>query len=191
MADPLAGFRKSIAEGKVKVLRWPADEECPVEKGQRYKIRGVEIEIESIKRKINKGQPAEWHVTFIRHEPDRVFLLRQAPPVHAGSEKDRDIDLNATERARRDGSYTSSRVSAVPHEPESVGPEWSDPNAAQREEWRRMARAQVEKERQDHHAKSRLLRLLAFAPPETHQQLLAGIIALCDEAEADMSQKVA
>lgn len=183
MKDPLAGWRQSIAEGKVKVLRYPADQDCPVEKGQRFEIRGLTIEIESIKRKINKGMPAEWHVTFVRHEPDRVFLLRQAPPVHAGSEKDLDMDLSATERARRDGSYTSSRVSAVPMEPESVGPEWVDPKAAERVLWRQQARSEIERQRMEQAAKSRLNRLLKGLPPDQAQHMLVQIEALCDQAE--------
>lgn len=176
-------MRVGIADRKIKVLRWPADEPCPVEKGDRFEIRGVVIEIESIKRKINKGQPAEWHATFIRHEPDRVHLLRQAPPVHAGSEKDLDIDLSATERARRDGCYTSSKVAAMPLEPESVGPDWDDAKAAEREAIRHAARKEIERERMEQAAKSRINRLLRGLPPDQAQHMLIQIEALCEQVE--------
>ena len=183
MKDPLAGMRLGIAERKIKVLRWPADVPCPVKKGDRFEIRGVVIQIESINRKIVKGAPAEWHATFIRHEPDRVHLLRQAPPVHAGSEKDLDLDISAEERARRDGNYTSSRVSAMPMEPESVGPEWEDPRAAEKELMRQTARKDIERQRMEQAAKSRLNRVLRGLPPEQAQHMLAQIEALCEQVE--------
>ena len=176
-------MRRDIAERKLKVLRWPAEGPCPVEKGQRFEIRGVIIEIETINRKIVKGAPAEWHATFVRHEPDRVHLLRQAPPVHAGSEKDLDLDISAEERARRDGNYTSSRVSAMPMEPESVGPEWQDPKAAEREVMRHEARKEIERQRMEQAAKSRLNRLLRGLPPDQAQHMLIQIEALCEQAE--------
>lgn len=183
MKDPLAGMRLGIAERKIKVLRWPADRPCPVDKGDKFEIRGIVIEIESINRKIVKGAPAEWHATFIRHEPDRVHLLRQAPPVHAGSEKDLDLDISAEERARRDGNYTSSRVSAMPMEPESVGPEWADPKAAENEVRRHAARKEIERERMEQAAKSRLNRLLRGLPPDQAQHMLIQIEALCEQVE--------
>lgn len=126
-------MRRDIAERKLQVLRWPADGPCPVKKGERFKILGFVIEIETIQRKLIPGKPAEYHVTFIRHEPDRVYLLRQGKPVNADQKKDVDIDLPATERARRDGEYTASRVSALHMEPESVGPDWFDYKRAKRE----------------------------------------------------------
>jgi hypothetical protein len=181
--DPLAGMRLSIAEKTIKVLRWPADEPCPVEKGEKFEVRGAVIEIETINRKIVKGAPAEWHATFIRHEPDRVHLLRQNPPVHAGSEKDLDIALPAAERARRDGNYTSSRVSAMPMEPESVGPDWIDPRSAERSLLHKEARKDLERERMEQAAKSRLNRILKGLPADQAQHMLIQIEALCQQAE--------
>ena len=183
MKDPLAGMRRDIAEKKLRVLRWPADAICPVEKGQRFEIRGVVIEIETIKRKLIPGKPAEWHATFVRHEPDRVHLIRQAPPVHAGSEKDLDLDISAEERARRDGNYTSSRVSAMPMEPESVGPDWEDARAAEREAVRQAARKDIERQRMEQAAKSRLNRVLRGLPPDQAQHMLIQIQALCEQVE--------
>lgn len=136
-------MRRDIAERKLQVLRWPADGPCPVEKGERFKVLGFVIEIETIQRKLIPGKPAEYHVTFIRHEPDRVYLLRQGKPVNADQKKDVDIDLPAAERARRDGEYTASRVSAMQMEPESVGPEWKDKHAPRNEERRQRDRSAV------------------------------------------------
>ncbi len=77
MSDPLKGMRRKIANGEVKVLRWPAEHPCPVENGDRFKVQGIEIEIHSVNRHIAPGKPVEWHATFVRHEKDRVYLLRQ------------------------------------------------------------------------------------------------------------------
>jgi hypothetical protein len=183
MKDPLAGMRRAIAERKLKVLRWPADKDCPVEKGQMFEVGSIKIEIETINRKLLPGKQAEWHVTFIRHEPDRYYFLRQAPPVHAGSEKDLDLDLSATERARRDGSYTSSKVAASPGEPETVGPDWEDPNSAERELWRHDARREIERKRMEQEAKSRLGRLLRGSTPEQAQVILAQVELMCQQVE--------
>ena len=133
MTDPLKGQRKAVNDRKATVLRWPAVHECPVAKGERYPLQSCVIEIETVSRKLVKGRPAEWQATFIRHEQDRVFNLRQNPPSHASSEKDAHLDISAAEKARRDGSYTASNATAVPHEPESVGPDWKDTGAAGRE----------------------------------------------------------
>lgn len=163
-------MRRDIAERKLQVLRWPADGPCPVEKGERFKILGFVIEIETIQRKLIPGRPAEYHVTFIRHEPDRVYLLRQGKPVNADQKKDVDIDLPAAERARRDGEYTASRVSSMQMEPESVGPDWKDKQAPQNEE--RRQRSRMEMRREDEVRKvSRQLKLHADRViHETHSQ---------------------
>jgi phage protein D len=145
--DPLAGYRKAINERKVSVLRYPASEPCPVGEGQFYKLQSCVIEIERPHRKIVKGKPAEWHVTFIRHEQDRVNLLRQSPPVHATGEQDASLNMTQAERARRDGNYTSTTYAAMPHEPESVGPDWQDKGAAERELKRQESRRALRAER--------------------------------------------
>jgi hypothetical protein len=151
-SDPLAGYRRQINERKVAVLRFPASKPCPVEPGQHHSLQSCVIEIESVHRKIIKGKEAEWHVTFIRHEQDKVNLLRQSPPVHASSEQDANLDLSKAERARRDGNYTGTTYSAMPHEPESVGPDWEDKRAAERELQRqeeRRARMTEAREREE------------------------------------------
>lgn len=152
MSDPLAGYRKQINERKVAVLRFPASKPCPVEAGERYPHQSCVIEIESVHRKIIKGKEAEWHVTFIRHEQDKINLLRQSPPVHASSEQDANLDLSKAERARRDGNYTGTTYSAMPNEPESVGPDWQDKRAPERELQRqeeRRARMTEAREREE------------------------------------------
>jgi hypothetical protein len=181
VSDPLKGLRRSIAEGKVKVLIWPADQECPVQKGQRFKIQSIEIEIETVQRKIVKGRAPEWHATFVRHEPDRVYLLRQAPPVHATHEQDHDLDSSMAERARRDGQYTSSRLTAVPNEPETVGPDWKDPNAEKRRLRHKEDRATQEKERRLRLLQRRLdYAIKNAANPEEEMAIMAGVAKLID-----------
>jgi len=151
MKDPLAGFRRAILNREVTVLRYPADHEPLPERGAKYPVgQNLVIEIEKVGRKIIKGQPAEWHVTFIRHEKDVPQLLRFTPPTRAPGNQDGALDLTATERARRESAYTSTSHSASPHEPESVGPDWKDTRKAERELERQEARkARLNVERQD------------------------------------------
>lgn len=142
MTDPLKGQRKAVNERKASILRWPADTECPVEPGDRFKLQSCEIEIETVSRKLVKGRPAEWHATFIRHEPDRTYLLRFTPPTRAPHASDSTLGMTETEKARIEGNYTSTVHSASPQEPESVGPEWKDKNAPERELRRQEERRQ-------------------------------------------------
>ena len=147
MNDPLKGMRRKIANGDMRVLRWPADRDCPVEKGQRFKVMGIVIQIHSIERRIQAGKPVQWHATYIRHEPDRVYLVRQSQPARATHEKPEDVTLDMAERARRDGNYTSSRVAAMPMEPESVGPDWKDKRRLERERQRQEAMKQIRRKK--------------------------------------------
>lgn len=118
-----------------------------MEKGQRFKVMGIVIQIHSIERRITAGKPVEWHATYVRHEPDRVYLMRQAPPAQATNEKPEDVTLDMAERARRDGNYTSSRVAAMPMEPESVGPDWKDKKRLEREQLRQEALRQIRRKK--------------------------------------------
>jgi hypothetical protein len=144
--------RDDVQRG-AKVLVWPAVDEdaqtllCPVEKGQRIPVPGVPvIEIENVARKLPAGRKAEWHATFIRHEADRPQLLRRVPSGLASSVRDV-VGLSESEKARRDGEYTSSlALSLGKEEPESVGADWTDPNAAEREVQRQMDRRDVMKQ---------------------------------------------
>jgi hypothetical protein len=140
-------MRKRIYSGEIKVLRWPGDSECPVQKRQRFKVQGIIIEIDTIQRKIVKGKPPEWHATFIRHERDRVYLMRQSLPVQATHERPEDVTLDMAERARRDGNYTSSPVVAIPQEPETVGPDWKDKKRLERERARQEALKQIRRKK--------------------------------------------
>ena len=180
MNDPLKGMRRKIANGEVKVLRWPADQPCPVQNGDRFKVQGIEIEIHSVKRHIAPGKPVEWHATFIRHEKDRVYLLRQAPPVHATHETLEDISVSKAERARRDGNYTSSRVSAVPDEPESVGPDWKDDMAEKRRLRHQQERREVERKRAENLLHRKLGEVLKAADDDQHVHILAQVAKLVD-----------
>jgi hypothetical protein len=180
MSDPLKGMRRAIAQGKMRVLRWPADQDCPVEKGERFKVQSIEIEIDSIQRKIVKGKPPEWHATYVRHEKDRHYYLRQAPPVHATHEKDQDLDADMAERARKDGHYTSSRLTAVPDEPETVGPDWKDPGAEKRRLRHKEHRNEVERERRERLLHRRLGEALKAADDDTHVMILAQVSKLVE-----------
>jgi hypothetical protein len=191
VSDPLAGYRKQINEGRVTVLRFPASKPCPVRPAERYPLQSCVIEVERVIRKLIKGKEAEWHVTFIRHEQDRPYMLRFTPPAHADSGKRTDPDASSVERARVESAYTQSAHSASPHEPESVGPYWKDKGMAERELARQDARAEREREIIQQAAKSRLNRLLKGASPEEAHILLAGIVALCEKAEASSLDKAA
>ena len=180
MNDPLKGMRRKIANGEMRVLRWPADRDCPVEKGQRFKVQAIEIEIETIQRKLVKGKPPEWHATYIRHEKERYYHLRQAPPVHATHERPEDIDVGKAERARRDGNYTSSRVTAMPEEPESVGPDWRDEMAEKRRLKHKEHRKEVERERRERLIHRRLGEFLKQADDDTHVQIMAQVAKLVE-----------
>ena len=140
MSDPLAGYRQDINEGKVRVLRYPASKPCPLRVAERYPLQSCVIEIERVIRKLIKGKEAEWHVTFIRHEQDRAYMLRFTPPAHAERNDRKDADAATIERARVESAYTSTTHSASPHEPESVGPDWEDKHKAERELKRQKAR---------------------------------------------------
>jgi hypothetical protein len=144
--DPLAGYRRAINAREITTLIWPAALPCPVNKGEMYELQSCVIEIEQPSRKLVKGRPAEWHVKFVRHEVDRVNLLRASPPMRAPSADDAHLDLSDTERARREGQYTTSRYAAMPDEPESVGPDWEDKRRGERELRRNEDRRAVDKE---------------------------------------------
>jgi hypothetical protein len=146
MNDPLAGYRKQINERRITTLIWPADQPCPVEKGQMYELQSCTIEIEQPSRKLIKGRQAEWHVKFVRHEVDRPQLLRYIPPTRAPTGDDGNLNLTDTERARRESAYTSTSHAASPHEPESVGPDWEDKRRGERELERQAARKSMERQ---------------------------------------------
>lgn len=175
MTDPLAGKRTAIADGELKVLRWPADRPCPVDPGDRFPIRGgTIIEIERVTRKLIKGKPAEWHATFIRHERDRVYLLRRTPSGMPSGYGEQD-GLTDIEKARREGNYTSSQQQALHREPESVGPDWHDPGVAERERTRQQARAEDEAMRREEAIRRALGRVTADLTIEQRLKVLAEI----------------
>ena len=142
MTDPLAGFRDKINNGDIAVLRFPADQPCPVVKGDSFELRSCSIVIESVNRKLPAGKPAEWHVQFVRMDVDRPQLLRRVPSG-LPTPHDKHDGLSAIERARRESAYTSSPKQALVDEPESVGPDWKDGKAAERELTRRRDASEI------------------------------------------------
>lgn len=189
MTDPLAGKRTDIAHGKIRRLIYPAATKhdpprprpCPVAKGERIQVRKwLTIEIEKVSRKLVRGKPAEWHVTFIRHEADRPQLLRRVPSGLPRKSNETD-GLSDVERARRDSHYTTSPRLAIVGEPESVGPDWEDKGTVKREMDRQSARAEREAEQREAAIRRRLTRVTGGLPIEQRlhilreiEQLLAG-----------------
>lgn len=74
MGDVLAGQREAINRGELKVLRFAGDRPCPVQKGERFRLRSCSIQIERIQRYL-KGGRSEWIVGFVRLEDERGFYL--------------------------------------------------------------------------------------------------------------------
>lgn len=189
MTDPLAGYRNEIANREVQMLRYPAARQCPVNKGDRFEIRGwLTIEIDRVVRKLIKGRPAEWHVTWIRHEKDRPQLLRFTPPTRAPRQADSYIGLSERERARREGNYTTSSHAASPHEPESVGPDWEDPGKMRREIDRQSARRELEIERQEQAARRELGRLMRGLTIDQREEMLRDLCQLMTVAGQNLGR---
>lgn len=190
MTDPLAGLRTQIVDWQLKVLRWPADQPCPVKVGDRFPIRGgtITIEINRVTRKLVRGKGAEWHATFIRHEKDRPQLLRFTPPTRPPRVADQLIGLTETERARRESAYTSSLNQASPEEPESVGPDWEDPHRMNRELNRQHARREQEIERQEAAARRELGRLLRGLTLDQREEMLRDLCHLLNTASHDFDR---
>lgn len=136
--DPLRGHRWALARG-AHVVTYPADHPCPVSKGERFTISGAVLVVESIAQKLHTRPPV-WQVTFSRIEADRPNLLRATPPARARRTPYDDLDADAVRRAAIDSAYTTSPVAAMSQEPESVGPDWRDTRAPERELERQEAR---------------------------------------------------
>ena len=125
-------------ERKARILQWPHGDSCPVRVGERFELQSCVIEItrvrESLKAADEEGRPRSlWIAEFTRHEEEKVFLLRSAPPAHADQEEQTDLDAAAIKKAAAESAYTSSQHGALPNEPESVGPDWEDKGRAKRE----------------------------------------------------------
>lgn len=179
-------LKRTIAHFETRHLTWPANQPCPVTKGDRYQIRNwLTIEIDQITRRIPKNKPAIWHVEFIRHETDRPQLLRRTP-AGLPLQPHELAGYGEIERARRDGNYTTAPGLALIDEPESVGPDWKDHRVAERRQQhatdRAEQRAEDDLKRQRRAARAALDRRLAGLTPEHQQQLLAEIIRLCESS---------
>ena len=132
-------------ERRARVLQWPHGDSCPVRVGERFELQSCVIEItrvrESLKAADEEGRPRSlWIAEFTRHEQEKVFLLRSAPPAHADHEEQTDLDAAAIKKAAAESAYTSSQHGALPNEPESVGPDWEDKHKAEREAKRQAER---------------------------------------------------
>jgi hypothetical protein len=64
-----------------------------------------------------------------------------------------------------------------------VGPDWIDPRSAERSLLHKEARKDLERERMEQAAKSRLNRILKGLPADQAQHMLIQIEALCQQAE--------
>lgn len=187
--DPLVGRRTEISNAikqGAQVLIFPDSDECPVRKGERYHLVSGVILIDRVTRKMEKGKSErEWHVEFIRLMTERDYFMRRTPPNLGTPESASETD----EQARIESSYTANATKSI-DEIATVPPDWEDRNKGVREVNRLDAQREVQQQRQAQAAKSRLNRLLAGAKtPEQTQLLLAGIVALCEQAEAgDMKE---
>lgn len=133
MTDPLAGQRRAINARTARILTWPHDAGCPVKVGDRFKLASCEVEITRVKESIKPGRDPLWVAEFTRHEQERTYFLRAAPPAHADGEEDTRLDAASIKKAGVESAYTSSPVAAIQNEPESVGPDWEDKGMAERE----------------------------------------------------------
>jgi len=142
-----------VNERRARVLQWPHGDSCPVRVGERFELQSCVIEItrvrESLKAADEEGRPRSlWIAEFTRHEEEKPQLLRFVPPTRQPSRSDDNLDLSATERARRESAYTSTSHAASPHEPETVGADWEDKNRGKRELERQAAyRERMDEER--------------------------------------------
>lgn len=129
--DPLAGYRKAINDGTVKALTFDGNKPCPVNKGDRFRLRSCEIVIDEVEKK-RTLDGREWVVRWTRIERDRLYLLRRS----VGGNPPRDeygapIPLTPdgmlisadVKSATIDGNYTESEYVAVTDEPEAIDPE--------------------------------------------------------------------
>ena len=93
--------------------------------GERFELQSCVIEItrvrESLKAADEEGRPRSlWIAEFTRHEQEKVFLLRSAPPAHADHEEQTDLDAAAIKKAAAESAYTSGlRERAIDSSPPS------------------------------------------------------------------------
>ncbi len=117
-----------------------------MEVGERFTLQSCVIEITRVRESLKAGADPLWIAEFTRHEQEKVFLLRSAPPAHADHEEQTELDAAAIKKAAAESAYTSSQHGALPNEPESVGPDWEDTGKGQREIRRQAARAALKAE---------------------------------------------
>jgi len=137
-----------VNERKARILQWPHAGKCPVEVGDRFELQSCVIEITRVRESLKAGADPLWIAEFTRHEEEKPQLLRFVPPTRQPSHKDDNLDLSATERARRESAYTSTSHAASPHEPETVGADWEDKRRGERElERQKAVRERMSEER--------------------------------------------
>jgi len=184
--DPLKGRRmvlnQEIHDGaKLIVLPAPGKNPvCPVRKGELYHLPSGGVLIDKITRKVVKSRSAEWHIEFTRILKERDYFMRRTPP-NAGTPDDNKTD----EEAGIESSYTGTASKSL-DDLATVPPDFVERGRAKRELERQEARGAREQQIQAQAAKSRLNRLLANAKtPAEAERLLAGIVELCEQAEAE------
>lgn len=143
--DPLAGHRRALLDGRL-LITFDAGVPCPLEPGERFQLQGCVVTVHKVTRKLIKGTGSVWVVAFNREDVEPVYLLRSAPPAHSDRPSELNLDADAIRKAGVESAYTSSPVAAIPTEPESVGPDWKDTRAPQRELERQQARTARQKQ---------------------------------------------
>ena len=179
-------------ERKARILQWPHAGKCPVEVGDRFELQSCVIEITRVRESLKAGADPLWIAEFTRHEEEKVFLLRSAPPAHADHEEQTDLDAAAIKKAAAESAYTSSQHGALPNEPESVGPDWEDKGRAKREKDRlderkaAMSEAMLEMEAKKLAARAKQVVLERGRKGEDLTHLLADVYArlACERKEA-------
>lgn len=189
--DPLGSRRTELSNAikqGAQVLIFPDSDECPVRKGEIYHLVSGRILIDRVTRKMEKGKSErQWHVEFIRLMTERDYFIRRTPPNLGTPESASETD----EQAKIESSYTANAAKSI-DDLATVPPDWEDQNKGVREVKRQDAQREIQQQRQAQAAKSRLNRLLAGAKtPEQRQLLLAGIVALCEQAEAGEMKEAA
>ncbi len=184
--DPLDGHRaeigKAVRNGKSR-LTFEGD--SPVKKGEIYHLACGEILIGKVSSKANKRSERFAEVEVVLKQEDKDYYLRRTVPGADPREIVKPPSADDIQKATIDGNYLSGAPEKDGDKLPVVPFDWVDRGSAERELRRQEQQMEVQVERQTQAAKSRLNRLLRNAKnPEDAQRLLAGIVALCEQAEA-------
>ena len=121
-----------------------------MEVGERFELQSCVIEITRVRESLKAGADPLWIAEFTRHEQERYFHMRGAPPAHADHEEQGELDAFSIEKARIESAYSNSAHGSIDLEAEGVDPDWDDTGRAKREKERQEARkAAMSAERSD------------------------------------------